>query len=321
MSKIYSCLKFLLIFKFMVFVATGQVVIAQPTAGLDELVESMTPEIIATGFKLAEGPVWHPNGYLLFSDVRADTIYKWTTDGKIEKYRTPSNYSNGLVFDKQGRLVACEHSKRRVSRTEKDGTIVTLAIEYGGKRLNSPNDVVIKSDGSIYFTDPTFGLSAPSGIPGSQELAFRGVYRLLPESKTLQLLVDDISVPNGLAFSPDEKVLYIADTSSNKVFAFDVRPDGTLANRRVFIKMSGFPDGIKTDINGNLYVATSYSNIKIYDNTGTYLGDIITPLVMTSNCAFGGPNNTTLFITGESSVCRIQLKIPGLPIITGPDKQ
>ena len=127
----------------------------------------------------------------------------------------------------------------------------------------------------------------------------------------LQLLVDDISVPNGLAFSPDEKVLYIADTGSKKVFSFDVRSDGTLANRRVFVKISGFPDGIKSDINGNLYVATSYSIIKIYDNTGTHLGEIITPLMKTSNCAFGGPNNKTLFITGQSSVCRIQLKVKG----------
>jgi gluconolactonase len=191
---------------FVVILVSWQNATAQSAPSLEELVVSSTAERIATGLKFTEGPVWHPDGYLLFSDVPANTIYKWRTDGKTEVFRSPSNYSSGLTFDKQGRLIACEHGERRVTRTERDGTIVTIADEYGGKRLNSPNDVVVKSDGSIYFTDPHFGLRAPFGIPGTQELAFRGIYRLLLESKKPELLVKDISIPNGLAFSPDEKL-------------------------------------------------------------------------------------------------------------------
>ena len=319
--KIKKRFRFLLIFMVIAFSGTENVVIAQDSTDLDGLIESGLPERIATGFGFTEGPVWHPDGYLLFSDVPGNTIYKWTLDGKLEKFRSPSGFSNGLTFDQQGRLIACEHGNRRVSRTEQDGTIVTLASEYEGKKLNSPNDVVIKSDGSIYFTDPPFGLSAPYGIPGTQELAFQGIYRLLPEVKKLQLLVDDIPSPNGLAFSPDEKLLYVADIGSKTVIVFDVQSDGSLANRRDFVKIAGFPDGIKVDINGNIYVTTGYSLIQIFDKNGKQIGDIITPAMTTSNCAFGGPDNKTLFITALSSVFRVQLKIPGLPIITGSDKQ
>ena len=293
---------------FVAILATWQNTIAQPVSSIEELVESSTLEQIASGLKFTEGPAWHPDGYLLFSDVPADTIYKWTMDGIIEVFRSPSNYSSGLTFDNQGRLIACEHGKRRITRTENDGTIVTIAYEYKGKRLNSPNDVVVKSDGSIYFTDPHFGLMAPFGIQGTQELSFRGIYRLLPESKTPELLVKDIPIPNGLAFSPDEKLLYVADSRSGNIFLFDVRLDGTLANQRVFVSTSGVVDGIKIDINGNLYATTSYSLLKIYSKTGTYIGGIMTPGMMTSNCAFGGPNNKTLFLTGENLVYRIKLK-------------
>jgi gluconolactonase len=211
---------------------------------LSALVEPGEPERIATDFRGADGPVWHPGGYLLFSDIRDSTIYKWTPDGKLEKFRSPSGKSSGLTFDQQGRLVACEHGNRRVSRTETDGAVVTLADRYEGKRLNSPNDVVVKSDGSIYFTDPPYGLSkyepvAGIGEPGEKELTFNGVYRLSPDGKTLSLLVDDFDRPNGLAFSPDEKVLYVADTSMRHIRAFDVKPDGTLVNGRVFATSNG----------------------------------------------------------------------------------
>ena len=318
--KIIKFFIFLSISMFITFGGIGQVVTAQSPAGLDDLVESGEPERIATGFKNTEGPVWHPDGYLLFSDINNNTINKWTPDGKVVKFRSPSGYSNGLTFDKQGRLIACEHSNRRVSRTEPDGTIVTLANEYQGKRLNSPNDAVVKSDGSIYFTDPPYGLRAPWGIPGKQELSFQGVYRILPDGNTLELLVKDLYRPNGLAFSPDEKVLYVADCEgSQAVHAFDVQPDGTLANNRVFCQILGcYLDGIKVDVNGNLYVTTNMNYVKIYDNTGKHLRDIVTPEI-TRNCAFGGPDNKTLFITAMTSVYRVQLKIQGVQVFAESD--
>jgi len=213
-------------------------------ADLSDLVQAGEPELVATGLGFAEGPVWHPGGYLLFSDVPNSTIYKWSPGGKLEKFRAPSAKSNGLTVDQQGRLLACEHGNRRVSRTELDGTVVTLADKYDGKRLNSPNDIVVKSDGSIYFTDPPYGLPGytphPNQTePGRMELSFSGVYMLTPDGGTLTLLTKDLNRPNGLAFSPDEKVLYVSDTELHQINAFDVTPDGTLENSRVFAQMYG----------------------------------------------------------------------------------
>ena len=277
---------------------------------LSALVEPGEPERIATDLEFTEGPVWHPEGYLLFSDIPANTIYKWTPDGKPEKFRSPSGNSNGLTFDRQGSLVACEHGNRRVSRTEPDGAIVTLADKYQGKRLNSPNDVVVKSDGSIYFTDPPYGVQ-----PDQRELDFQGVYRIAPDG-TLTLLVDDFDKPNGLAFSPDEKALYVCDTARKHVRAFDVQPDGTLANDRIFVDLSSKqqhgPDGMKVDVNGNLYVTSGV--VWVFDNTGKHLGDIATPEAA-ANCAFGGPGNKTLFITARPSVYCVQLKVQGVKVL------
>jgi gluconolactonase len=289
------------------------VVSAQVTENIGELVEPGEPIRIATGFSFTEGPVWHPDGFLLFTDIPGNSIYKWTPDGKVMKFRSPSGHSNGLTFDRQGRLIACEHSNRRISRTEKNGNIATLADTYNGKKLNSPNDAVVRSDGSIYFTDPPYGLSSAYGLPGLEELGFRGVYRLRPDSKTLELLVDDIYSPNGLAFSPDEKVLYIADTELSRIYAFDVSIDGTLRNKRVFTSTIGGPDGIKVDVKGNLYVTTGLLAVRVYDSRGNELGAIeITE--MTRNCAFGGTENKTLFITASTSVYRVQLKVQGFPV-------
>lgn len=295
------------------FTGTAQFVSPQASAGLRDLVEPGEPERIATGFSFTEGPVWHPSGYLLFTDIPGNSIYRWTPDGKVTKFRSPSGHANGLTFDRQGRLVACEHSNRRVSRTERNGRIVTLASKYNGKKLNSPNDAVVRSDGSIYFTDPPYGLSSAYGLPGLEELGFRGVYRLIPDSKTLELLVGDISSPNGLAFSPDEKVLYVADTELRKIYAFDVSTEGTLTNRHPFASTIGGPDGIKVDIKGNLYVTTGLPAVKVYDSKGNDLGVIRIP-EMTRNCAFGGSENKTLFITASTSVYRIQLKVKGSPV-------
>jgi sugar lactone lactonase YvrE len=278
-------------------------------AGVSALVEG-EPERIATDLEFTEGPVWHPDGYLLFSDIPADTIYKWTPDGKLEKFYSPSGNSNGLTFDRQGRLVACEHGNRRVSRTEPDGTVVAIADKYQGKRLNSPNDVVVKSDGSIYFTDPPYGVQ-----PDQRELDFQGVYRIAPDGD-LTLLVDDFIKPNGLAFSPDEKVLYIGDTDRRHVRAFDVQPDGTLANDRIFADLSAEkqygPDGMKVDVNGNLYVTSGVT--WVFDSAGKHLGDIVTPDAP-ANCAFGGADNKILFITARSSVYRVKLRVQGIRVL------
>ena len=204
-------------------------------------------------------------------------------------------------------MIACEQTSRQISRAELDGTILSLASGYQGKRLNCPNDVVVKSDGSIYFTDPPYGTK--------QELTFAGVYRLSPDHNTLDLLVGDIPTPNGLAFSPDEKVLYVSNTDGMNIYAFDVLPDGTLGSRSVFIEMHGWPDGMKVDIKGNLYVSDGMFAISVYDSMGKHLLDIATP-EDTTNCAFGGPDNKTLFITAGGSVYRVHLKVQGIPVST-----
>lgn len=289
----------------------AKVVTAEPTALIGDLVEPGAPERIATGFSMTEGPVWHPDGYLLFSDIFGDSIHRWDSNGTVTTFRSPSGHSNGLTFDRQGRLIACEQLNRQVSRAEADGTIASLAWTYEGKKLNSPNDVVVKSDGSIYFTDPPYG----SMFGTKQELTFAGIYRLTPDHKKLDLLANDISTPNGLAFSADEKVLYVTNTDGMNIYAFNVLPDGTLGNRSVCIKMHGWPDGIKVDIEGNIYVSNGMSAISVYDSKGKHLIDIVTP-ESTTNCAFGGPDNKTLFITASGSVYRVRLKVSGVPALT-----
>ncbi len=221
---------------------------------LKSLIEAGDPERIATGFQFTEGPVWHPDGYLIFSDIPASRIYKWTPDGAVTIWREPSGFSNGLTLDRERHLIACEHGGRRVARVAADGTVVTLADIYGGKRLNSPNDVVVKSDGTIYFTDPPYGLTPPYG-PSVQEREqpCNGLYRIMPDG-VVELLIDDFDRPNGLAFSADESLLYVDDSPRRHVRAFDMRPDGTLSNSRVLADMDhpqpGSPDGMKIDAEG-----------------------------------------------------------------------
>jgi sugar lactone lactonase YvrE len=272
-----------------------------------------TVEKLAGGFRFTEGPVWDTTGFLLFSDIPAREIKKWTPDGKVTTFRKPSGYSNGLTLDREGRLIACEHGNRRVSRTEKDGTVVALADRYNGKRLNSPNDVVVKSDGSIYFTDPPFGLYAPFGPPGRQELPYQGVFRLSPDGK-LTLLVANFQLPNGLCFSPDEKTLYVDDSGRNHIRAFEVSADGTLANGRVFAAVHGpgsdVLDGLKVDTEGNLY-CTGPGGILVFSSQGQQLGSITVPET-TSNCAWGDDDAQTLYSTAETSLYRIRLSIPGM---------
>lgn len=266
---------------------------------------------VASGFEFTEGPVWHPDGYLLFSDIPANTIYRLEAERDPVPWRKPSGHSNGLTFDRQGRLVACEHGKRRVSRTETDGTRTALATHYQGKRLHSPNDVVVRSDGSIYFTDPPYGVE-----PDERELAFNGVYRIPPDGGALELLVDDSERPNGLAFSPDESALYIDDTWRRHIRVFDVAKDGELSNGRIFAEMpsdmEGGPDGMKVDVEGNIY-STGPGGLWVYQPDGELVGVIVGPQ-RPANLAFGGPERKTLYLTARTSVYRLTTRIAGVPV-------
>lgn len=269
---------------------------------------------VVGGFQFTEGPIWHPDGFLFFSDIPASIIYQWTPGSpEADVYRTPSGHSNGLTLDREGRLLACEHD-RRVSRTGLDGTVVTLAERYRGKRLNSPNDIVVRSDGSVYFTDPPYGL--PKQQEG-KELDANGVYRLDPDG-TLALLDDTFVRPNGLAFSPDEKTLYVDDSQQGHIRAFDVRPDGTLSNGRLFAELKdpgkeGVPDGMKVDVEGNVF-CTGPGGIWILSPGGELLGKIETPEVP-ANLAWGDADLKTLYITASTSVYRIRVKTGGARLV------
>ncbi len=276
--------------------------------------EKVTLEQIATGFAFTEGPVWCKD-YLLFSDIPRNRIVRWQmrSDGpEVTTFRSPSGNSNGLTLDKSGRLIACEHSTRRVTRTEVDGTVSVLAERYEGRRLNSPNDVVVRSDGSIYFTDPPYGLE---NLNAWKELSFNGVYRFAPDGE-LVLLVDDFDRPNGLAFSPDESVLYIDDTSRSHIRAFDVSPDGSLGNGQILIDMqsseAGAPDGMKVDQKGNIY-CTGPGGLWVIDPSGKRLGRIALP-ELPANLAWGDMDWRTLYITARNSVYRLRLAVPGVAV-------
>ena len=284
---------------------------------LVKLVDSEAPvEQIATGCQFTEGPLWHAaERFLLFSDIPANKMRRWDSGTGLTVFRDPSGKSNGLTYDKGGHLIACEHANRRVSRTTADGQVITIASHYEGKRLNSPNDVVVKSDGSIYFTDPPYGLSAAYGVESEKELDFQGVYRLSPNGDTLTLLVDDFDRPNGLCFSPDESILYINDTERMHVRAFDVQPDGTIANDRIFGEEegdTGKPDGMKADVHGNVYL-TGPDGIWVFSPDGTHLGIILVP-ERAANLAWGGDDWKTLFITASTSVYRVECKVAGVAV-------
>lgn len=261
-------------------------------------------EKVAGNFKFIEGPIWHPDGFLLFSDIPANIIYKFASNQQVEIFRRPSGKANGNTLDKENRLITAEHENRRVSRTEKDGKVITLADRYEGKRLNSPNDLVVKSDGSIYFTDPPYGITKEQ-----EELGFYGVYRLAPDGK-LTLLVKDLVLPNGIAFSPDEQKLYVNNSEAGFIAVFDVKPDGTVTNQRVFAELkdaskSGVPDGLKVDGKGNVY-STGPGGVWIFSPEGKLLGKISVPETAT-NLAWGESDRQTLYITGSKSLYRIRL--------------
>jgi sugar lactone lactonase YvrE len=265
-------------------------------------------EKLSDGFKFTEGPVWHPSGFLLFSDIPANTIYKWTSDGKVSVFRRPVGNSNGNTLDREGRLITAQHN-RQLTRIEKNEKVSVLAERYQGKRLNSPNDVVVKSDGRIYFTDPPYGIKQEQ-----EELGFYGIYRWQADG-TLSLLSKQMLRPNGIAFSPDEKKLYVSDSEKLYIRVFDVKADGSLTNSKVFAQLpgpkdKGVPDGMKVDITGNIYCSGS-GGVWIFSPTGQLLGKIAVPESVT-NLAWGNKDYKTLYITASNSIYRIRLNIAGV---------
>jgi len=314
----------------------GQTPMTYPTFGkivredsrLDSLLDpNARIEVLASGFEWTEGPVWvRDGGFLLFSDIPRNSIMRWKEGEGVSLFMKPSGYtgvtdygrepgSNALLLDRQGRLVCCEHGDRRLSRVEKQGGKRTLVDNYMGRRLNSPNDAVFKSNGDLYFTDPPYGLPKHADDP-HRELDFCGVFRLSPDGK-LTLLTKELTRPNGLAFSPDEKTLYVANSDPERAIwmAFPVQSDGTLGKGRIFADVTsmvnqspGLPDGMKVDRSGHLF-ATGPGGVHIFDPEGHRLGRIDTGQA-TANCNWGD-DGSTLYMTADHYLCRLRTKTRG----------
>ena len=294
--------------------------IEQIDPALEKIISTTEPiRTLATGFGgggNTEGPVWwHEGGYLLFSSIGDQKLIKYTPGKGTSVFREKTNGANGHTRDTHGRLVSCEGLTRRVTREEPDGSITVVANSYQGKRINKPNDVVARSDGSIYFTDPW----NIADLPQPWDLDFNGVYRVSPDLGTVNLLTRDLLLPNGLAFSPDEKILYIGDSRRVQIFAFNVADNGLLLpqTQRVFVDLKGpepgGPDGFKVDTAGNVYTGGA-GGIYIVDPSGKKLGRIVHGQPQTTNIAFGGDDWKTLYFTTHSTLGSVQLKIAGLPV-------
>ncbi len=293
---------------------------------LDQVLESRDSEQLATGFEFTEGPLWHPGGYWLFVDVRRSIIYRLAPGGQPEVFRDNSGGSNGLTFDSQGRLIMCEGDNRQIARMELGGAITPIASQLNGKRINRPNDVVCHSNGSIYFTDPGGRIPAEE-----RELDYFGVHRIAPDG-TVTAATTETEYPNGLGFSPDESTLYVTITRRDDdcpaekereeacphqtIRAFDVAPDGSLVNNRVFAELSsaedGVPDGMKVDVEGRVY-STGAGGCWVFDPSGNHLGTIVLPEIP-ANCAWGGADNRTMLFTARNSVYTMRMKTPGTTI-------
>ncbi len=294
--------------------------IEQFDPALDGIIATSEPiKELASGFGgdlgPAEGPVWiKEGGYLLFSDIHNNRRMKYTPGQGVSVFLEPTNRANGLTRDLQGRLLACEHDSRRVTRRELDGSLTVVASSFQGQRFLRPNDVVVKSDGAIYFTDP----GGPA-VPEQWDLTHTGVYRVSPDLGTLTLLVSDFVVPNGLAFSPDESILYVNDSRRGHIRAFDMLPNGTLARQtdRVFADLRGaepgVPDGMKVDVAGNVYCGGA-GGIYVLDPKGKKLGRIVHGQPATTNIGFGGDDWKTLFFTSRTTLGSVNVKIAGIPV-------
>lgn len=276
-------------------------------------------ERLYDGCRWAEGPVWfNDGGYLLWSDIPNQRILRWTPEQGVSVYRAASNFANGNTRDQQGRLVTCEHGTRRVTRTEPDGSITVLADAFDGKRLNSPNDVVVHRDGGVWFTDPTYGiLSDYEGYQAEPEQAGRNVYRIDPHSGEVVCVADDFVQPNGLAFAPDGKTLYIADSARthdpaapHHIRAMEVVDGRWLGKSRVLAQIEpGIPDGLRVDVQGNIWTSAG-DGIQCFDAQGTLLGKILLPEKV-ANLTFGGPRRNRLFITANTSLYLIHVAVAG----------
>jgi gluconolactonase len=272
-------------------------------------------ERIATGCLFTEGPLWHPTGeYLLWSDMPGDHLRRWSKADGVTTFRQPCNKSNGLTWDRQGRLLACEHASSQVTRTEPDGRITSLATHYDGKQLNSPNDIVCAQDGGVYFSDPPYGRAEFYGVKREQELAFQGVYRAGADPRKPMLLVDDFDRPNGLCFSLDGRRLFVNDTARLHIRVFEVKGNGTLSGGQVWAETKGegkgAPDGMKLDSAGNVYCCGP-GGIHVFSPEAVDLGVIQVP-EYTANFAWGARDLRTLFITASTSVYTIRTVVPGL---------
>jgi gluconolactonase len=286
--------------------------------GFKEVVgDQVELERLGTGFLFTEGPVWHPRDhYLIFSDMPGNCMRRWSVQNGVEVFRKPSNKANGNAYDIQGRLVTCEHATSRVTRTNPDGSIEALASHYNGVELNSPNDITVRSDGSIYFTDPVFGRRDFFGVAREQELSFQGVYQIRPDGE-LRLLTDDFEQPNGLSFSVDESQLYINDTPRMHIRVFDVGADGSLTGGKVWATVEGagegVADGLKVDGKGNVY-CTGPGGIHVFDPYGVCLGVIRIP-EKTANFTWGDEDFRSLYVTASTSLYRLRVKAPGRPAL------
>jgi gluconolactonase len=273
-------------------------------------------ERIATGCLFTEGPLWHPREhYLLWSDMPGDHLRRWSAKDGVSTFRKPCNMSNGLTWDREGRLLACEHASSQVTRTERDGRLTPLATHFQGKQLNSPNDIVCARDGGVYFSDPPYGRAKFYGVPREQELSFQGVYRVGSDPRTPILLVDDFDRPNGLCFSLDGRRLFVNDTARQHIRVFDVKADGVLSGGGVWAQTvgdgPGAPDGMKLDSSGNVYCCGP-GGIHVFTREAACLGVIHVP-ERAANFAWGDADCRSLYITASTSVYRIRVKVPGLP--------
>jgi gluconolactonase len=295
--------------------------VAARSERLHELVDpDAQVEQVATGFTFTEGPIWMADGSLHFSDMPADKRRRWHPAEGVTVLRDPSNKCNGMTRDNDGNLLVCEHVTSSVVRESPDGGRETIASHYAGKELNSPNDVIVASDGSIIFTDPTYGRMPGFGVEREQDLDFQGVYRISAGGGDLQLLVDDFAQPNGLCFSTDESLLYVNDTDRAHIRVFDVGPDHTLSNGRVFaegigdgdLAKGGLVDGMKLDERGNVYV-TGPEGVWVFAPDGDHLGVIRVPESV-GNVNWGDDDWRSLYVPATTSVYRIRLKVAGNPL-------
>ncbi len=286
----------------------------------DRFFDIVSPEVVletvVDGFEFIEGVIWHPGRKeIIFSDIIGDTMYRWTKTTGLSVFRKPSNMANGNVYDRQGRMLTCEHATSQVTRTEPDGEITILAAHYDGKELNSPNDIIINRDGSIFFTDPSSGRSEKFGVLREQELDYQGVYRL-DDQNVLTLLVDDFSKPNGLCFSLDEQYLFINDTDHGHIRVFDVNSQGILSNGKIWAELSkegiGVADGMKIDQTGNLYCCGP-GGVHIFNQGGTCLGIIKVP-EQAANFNWGDDDLSSLYICASTKLLRIRVNTPGISI-------